>query len=60
MIAKKWGRIVNIASSSAYDGFENTSIYSASKHALLGFSRSLQKELKIQKYTDDLCFTRFN
>lgn len=46
MIAKKWGRIVNIASSSAYDGFENTSIYSASKHALLGFSRSIQKELK--------------
>ncbi len=46
MISKKWGRIVNIASSSAYDGFENTSVYSASKHALLGFSRSLQKELK--------------
>lgn len=46
MIAQKWGRIINIASSSAYDGFENTSIYSASKHALLGFSRSIQKELK--------------
>lgn len=46
MVTKKWGRIVNIASSSAYDGFANTSLYSASKHALLGFSRSLQKELK--------------
>jgi short-subunit dehydrogenase len=46
MSSKKWGRIINIASSSAYDGFENTSIYSASKHALLGLSRSLDKELK--------------
>ena len=27
MISKKWGRIINIASSSAYAGFKNTSIY---------------------------------
>ena len=46
MISKKWGRIVNIASSSAYAGFKNTSIYCSSKHALLGFSRSLHSELK--------------
>ena len=42
----KWGRIVNIGSSSAYAGFENTSIYCASKHALLGLSRSFHAELK--------------
>ena len=46
MKKKKWGRIVNIGSSSSYDGFSETSIYSASKHAILGFSRSIQKELK--------------
>ena len=46
MITKKWGRIVNIASSSAYAGFKNTSIYCSSKHALLGLSRSLHNELK--------------
>jgi|TARA_B100001105_G_scaffold248598_1_gene234545 short-subunit dehydrogenase len=46
MKKNKWGRIVNVGSSSAYDGFENTSIYCATKHALLGFSRSIQKELK--------------
>ena len=46
MISKKWGRIVNIASSSAYAGFMNTSIYCSSKHALLGLSRSLHSELK--------------
>lgn len=45
MKLKKWGRIVNIGSSSAYNGNSNTSLYCASKHALLGFSRSLRKEL---------------
>jgi len=41
-----WGRIVNIGSSSAYEGFKETSIYCASKHALLGLSRSLNDELR--------------
>ena len=42
----KYGKIINIASSSAYGGAPNTSLYCASKHALLGMSRSLFKELK--------------
>jgi 3-oxoacyl-[acyl-carrier protein] reductase len=46
MKKSKWGRIVNIGSSSAYAGFPNTAAYCASKHALLGFSRSLFHELK--------------
>tara|TARA_R100000008_G_C3570323_1_gene161691 strand:- start:655 stop:1368 length:714 start_codon:yes stop_codon:yes gene_type:complete len=41
-----WGRVVNIGSSSAYGGFKNTSVYCASKHALLGLSRALNDELK--------------
>lgn len=41
-----WGRIVNIGSSSAYAGFSETSVYCASKHALLGMSRSLFAELR--------------
>ena len=45
MIKNKWGRIVNIASSGAYNGLKNTSIYRSSKHALLGLSRSLSNEL---------------
>jgi len=36
--AKSWGRIVNIGSRSAFNSFEDTTIYCASKHALLGFS----------------------
>ena len=46
MVQNKWGRIINIASSSAYAGGTRTSVYCASKHALLGLSRSLFKELK--------------
>ena len=46
MIKNEWGRIVNIASSSAHNGFKNAAIYCSSKHALLGLSRSLFAELK--------------
>ena len=46
MKERKWGRVINIASSSAYGGGPKTSTYCASKHALLGLSRSLHKELR--------------
>lgn len=46
MINNRWGRIINIGSSSAYTGYKNTSLYCASKHALLGFSRAIHDELK--------------
>ena len=46
MTQKKWGRIINIGSSSAYYGFKNTTAYCASKHALLGFSKALHDEVK--------------
>ena len=46
MKKSKWGRIVNIGSSSAYSGFKNSTAYCSSKHALLGFSRALFSELK--------------
>ena len=46
MNQKKWGRLVFIGSSSSYLGFSGGSIYSSTKHALLGLSRSLHAELK--------------
>lgn len=46
MMRKKWGRIVNIGSSSSYQGFKNGSVYCSSKHSLLGLSRTLHAELK--------------
>tara|TARA_B100001750_G_C15516116_1_gene607328 strand:- start:1329 stop:2033 length:705 start_codon:yes stop_codon:yes gene_type:complete len=46
MESRKWGRIINIVSSSAYGAAANTASYSSSKHALLGLSRALFNEFK--------------
>lgn len=45
---KKSGRgiMINIASTAALEGFNYTSAYTASKHALLGLSRALSVELR--------------
>jgi NAD(P)-dependent dehydrogenase (short-subunit alcohol dehydrogenase family) len=45
MIARKWGRIINIASYAGLSGIPFSSAYSASKHALVGLTRSLALEL---------------
>ena len=44
MMARKFGRIVNIASTAALKGYPYVSAYATSKHALLGFTRSLAQE----------------
>ncbi len=41
MKQKKWGRIINIASTAALKGYRYTAVYSASKAGLVGFTRSL-------------------
>jgi len=46
MAAQGWGRVVNIGSSSAFAGFKDCAIYCASKHALLGLTRSLYEEMR--------------
>lgn len=46
MKKRKWGRIINIGSSSSYNGSDNSGLYCASKHAMLGLSRSQYLELK--------------
>ncbi|MBC8161140.1 MAG: SDR family oxidoreductase [Roseiflexaceae bacterium] len=45
MIERGGGRIINIASIAALNGIPYSSAYSASKHALLGLTRSLALEL---------------
>jgi NAD(P)-dependent dehydrogenase (short-subunit alcohol dehydrogenase family) len=45
MIARGGGRIINVASYAALSGIPYSSAYSASKHALLGLTRSLALEL---------------
>lgn len=45
MIAAKWGRIINIASTVAKVAYSHTSAYTASKHAVLGLTRALAIEM---------------
>jgi 3-oxoacyl-[acyl-carrier protein] reductase len=45
MIARGWGRIVNVASVAGKEGNANASHYSASKAGLIGLTKSLGKEL---------------
>jgi len=44
MAGRGWGRIVNIASVAGLEGAKYISHYSASKHAVLGFTRSIALE----------------
>jgi NAD(P)-dependent dehydrogenase (short-subunit alcohol dehydrogenase family) len=41
MVSARWGRIVNVASTAALQGFRYTAAYVASKHALLGLTRAM-------------------
>jgi 3-oxoacyl-[acyl-carrier protein] reductase len=45
MMIERRGRIVNIASIVASTGYTGLSVYSASKASLVGFTRSLAREL---------------
>jgi len=45
MIVRNWGRIVNISSIVGIRGYRGLSIYSATKAAIDGFTRSLAREL---------------
>lgn len=44
MAERGWGRIVNVASTAALEGYAYTCAYVASKHALLGLTRALSAE----------------
>lgn len=45
MVERGFGRIINIASTAALKGYAYVSAYAASKHALLGLTRSLALEV---------------
>lgn len=45
MLDRRWGRIVNVASTAALAGAKYIAAYAASKHALLGMTRCLAAEL---------------
>lgn len=45
MLARRWGRIINIASTAGLTGYAYTSAYCAAKHGLVGLTRALAREL---------------
>jgi len=45
MLARGWGRVVNIASVAGLHGGKYIAAYSASKHAVVGFTRSVAAEV---------------
>ncbi|MEV0341803.1 SDR family NAD(P)-dependent oxidoreductase [Nocardia sp. NPDC050713] len=45
MVARGWGRVVNLASIAGKDGNPNLSVYSASKAAVIALTKSAGKEL---------------
>jgi NAD(P)-dependent dehydrogenase (short-subunit alcohol dehydrogenase family) len=47
LIKQKSGKIINLGSDSSFIGYPLMSAYSASKHALLGLTKSLAEELKL-------------
>jgi len=56
MIARRRGRIINVASTASLQGYVNQSAYVASKHAMLGLARSLALEVKpYQIHIHNLC-----
>jgi NAD(P)-dependent dehydrogenase (short-subunit alcohol dehydrogenase family) len=44
MLERGWGRVVNVASTAGLRGYAYTSAYAASKHAVVGLTRSLALE----------------
>lgn len=45
MLQRKWGRVVNVASTAALGGGKYLAAYSAAKHAMLGLTRSAAAEV---------------
>lgn len=45
MIARGWGRVVNVASNAGVSGYAYTAAYCAAKHALVGMTRALAIDL---------------
>jgi 3-hydroxybutyrate dehydrogenase len=51
MVAREWGRIVNIASTAGLSADRYISAYAASKHAVVGFTRAVAAEVASEGVT---------
>lgn len=51
MVARKWGRIVNVASTAGLTGYAYVTAYCAAKHGVVGLTRALAQEVAMQGVT---------
>jgi NAD(P)-dependent dehydrogenase (short-subunit alcohol dehydrogenase family) len=51
MVARKYGRIVNVASTAGLKGYAYVAAYCAAKHGVVGFTRALALELAAKGVT---------
>jgi len=51
MVARRWGRIVNVASTAGLTGYAYVTAYCAAKHGVVGLTRALAQELAQQGVT---------
>jgi NAD(P)-dependent dehydrogenase (short-subunit alcohol dehydrogenase family) len=50
MVSRRWGRVVNMSSMTAFTGSPGFAVYSAAKAGVLSFSEAIERELR--KYPD--------
>ena len=51
MVEQKWGRIINISSPSGEHGYPGDTAYGSAKAGIIGFTKSLAKEVAAKKIT---------
>jgi 3-oxoacyl-[acyl-carrier protein] reductase len=59
MVEKEWGRIVNISSDAGLHGYPGDTAYGGAKAGLIGFSKSLAKEVAKKNITVNVIIPGF-
>ena len=59
MVEKEWGRIINISSDVGLHGYPGDTAYGAAKAGLIGFTKSLAKEVAKKKITANVVIPGF-
>jgi 3-oxoacyl-[acyl-carrier protein] reductase len=59
MLEKEWGRIINLSSDAGLHGFPGDTAYGAAKAGLIGFTKSLAKEVARKRITVNVVIPGF-
>ena len=59
MVEKEWGRIINLSSDAGIHGYPGDTAYGAAKAGLIGFTKSLAKEVAKKKITVNVVIPGF-